>query len=53
MDLCFLSSAGFVRQVHLPEPLTVDEELLMRIFYEQKIQEVCGAFKFPHKIQVC
>ncbi|KAH9288483.1 hypothetical protein KI387_032600 [Taxus chinensis] len=42
---------GFVRQVHLPEPLTVDEELLMRIFYEQKIQEVCGAFKFPHKIQ--
>lgn len=24
----------------------------MRIFYEQKIQEVCQAFKFPHKIQV-
>ncbi|XP_057862481.1 cyclin-H1-1 isoform X2 [Cryptomeria japonica] len=42
---------GFVRQAHLPEPLTVDEELLLRIFYEQKIQEVCGAFKFPHKIQ--
>eukprot|EP00252_Welwitschia_mirabilis_P005313 TRINITY_DN15818_c0_g1_i1.p1 TRINITY_DN15818_c0_g1~~TRINITY_DN15818_c0_g1_i1.p1 ORF type:complete len:333 (+),score=72.01 TRINITY_DN15818_c0_g1_i1:456-1454(+) len=33
------------------EPLSVDEELLMRRFYEQKIQEVCGAFKFPHKIQ--
>lgn len=36
---------------HLLEPLTVDEELLMQRFYEQKIQEVCGAFKFPHKIQ--
>lgn len=24
----------------------------MRVFYEQKIQEVCGAFRFPHKIQV-
>eukprot|EP01018_Ginkgo_biloba_P008187 Gb_28462 [translate_table: standard] len=23
----------------------------MRVFYEQKIQEVCGAFRFPHKIQ--
>lgn len=23
----------------------------MRVFYEQKIQEVCGAFQFPHKIQ--
>nr|AAU93531.1 cyclin H-1 [Zea mays] len=22
-----------------------------RVFYEQKIQEVCAAFKFPHKIQ--
>lgn len=36
---------------HILEPLTVDEELLMLRFYEQKIQEVCGAFKFPHKIQ--
>jgi hypothetical protein len=25
----------------------------MRIFYEQKIQEVCKAFQFPNKIQVC
>ncbi|RZC89810.1 hypothetical protein C5167_035805 [Papaver somniferum] len=23
----------------------------MRVFYEHKIQEVCGAFGFPHKIQ--
>lgn len=25
---------------------------MTRVFYEQKIQEVCAAFKFPHKIQV-
>lgn len=24
----------------------------MRVFYEEKIQEVCRAFRFPHKIQV-
>ncbi|XP_031490128.1 cyclin-H1-1 isoform X2 [Nymphaea colorata] len=36
---------------NLPDPLTVEEEQLIRIFYEQKIQEVCGAFGFPHKIQ--
>ncbi|KAL4178949.1 hypothetical protein AMTRI_Chr13g84760 [Amborella trichopoda] len=35
----------------IPEPLNPNEEKLMRIFYEQKIQEVCGAFGFPHKIQ--
>ncbi|KAK9121332.1 hypothetical protein Syun_018949 [Stephania yunnanensis] len=23
----------------------------MRVFYEQKIQEICGTFGFPHKIQ--
>ncbi|EHA8587605.1 Cyclin-H1-1 [Cocos nucifera] len=34
-----------------PKPLNCDEEQLMRVFYEQKIQEVCAAFKFPHKIQ--
>ncbi|XP_006651796.1 cyclin-H1-1 isoform X1 [Oryza brachyantha] len=33
------------------KPLSCEEERLMRIFYEQKIQEVCAAFKFPHKIQ--
>ncbi|KAI0516140.1 hypothetical protein KFK09_008812 [Dendrobium nobile] len=33
------------------KPLNCEEEQLMRVFYEQKIQEVCGAFKFPHKIQ--
>ncbi|PKA61342.1 Cyclin-H1-1 [Apostasia shenzhenica] len=36
---------------HPPKPLSCEEEQLMRVFYEQKIQEVCGAFKFPHKIQ--
>ncbi|KAF8394539.1 hypothetical protein HHK36_020750 [Tetracentron sinense] len=35
----------------LPKPLNIEEEQLMRVFYEQKIQEVCGAFGFPHKIQ--
>lgn len=35
----------------LPEPLSVDEELLILRFYEQKIQQVCAAFSFPHKIQ--
>ncbi|OAY63683.1 cyclin-H1-1 [Ananas comosus] len=33
------------------KPLNCEEEHLMRVFYEQKIQEVCAAFKFPHKIQ--
>ncbi|XP_044959013.1 cyclin-H1-1-like isoform X2 [Hordeum vulgare subsp. vulgare] len=33
------------------KPLSCKEEQVMRIFYEQKIQEVCRAFKFPHKIQ--
>lgn len=36
----------------LPKPLNTEEEQLMRVFYEQKIQEVCAAFGFPHKIQV-
>ncbi|CAN6470062.1 unnamed protein product [Victoria cruziana] len=36
---------------NLPDPLTIEDEQLIRIFYEQKIQEVCGAFVFPHKIQ--
>lgn len=33
------------------KPLSVEEELVLRVFYEYKIQVVCGAFKFPHKIQ--
>ncbi|KAH9571625.1 hypothetical protein CY35_02G103900 [Sphagnum magellanicum] len=38
-------------QGSLPEPLTVAEELLVRRFYEQKIQQVSAAFSFPYKIQ--
>lgn len=34
------------------KPLSVDEERFMRAFYEAKVQEVCSAFAFPHKIQV-
>ncbi|CAN8265330.1 unnamed protein product [Cochlearia groenlandica] len=33
------------------KPLSVDEERFMRAFYESKVQEVCSAFEFPHKIQ--
>ncbi|KAG7603665.1 Cyclin-H1-1 [Arabidopsis thaliana] len=33
------------------KPLSVDEERFMRAFYEAKVQEVCSAFAFPHKIQ--
>ncbi|KAJ0905786.1 putative cyclin [Helianthus annuus] len=33
------------------KPLKIDEEQLLRAFYEFKIQDVCDAFKFPRKIQ--
>ncbi|XP_021772921.1 cyclin-H1-1-like isoform X3 [Chenopodium quinoa] len=33
------------------KPLSVEEEKMFHVYYETKIQEVCGAFKFPHKIQ--
>ncbi|XP_010546709.1 PREDICTED: cyclin-H1-1 isoform X2 [Tarenaya hassleriana] len=33
------------------KPLSVEEEQFMRAFYEAKLQEVCSAFCFPHKIQ--
>ncbi|XP_024544833.1 cyclin-H1-1 isoform X1 [Selaginella moellendorffii] len=35
----------------LPEPLKIEEELFIRRYYEHKIQQVCGAFSFPNKIQ--
>eukprot|EP00850_Spirogloea_muscicola_P011220 SM000069S20657 [mRNA] locus=s69:72308:75543:+ [translate_table: standard] len=35
----------------LPEALTVEEEVLILRYYEHKIQQVCGAFNFPNKIQ--
>ncbi|TMW86232.1 hypothetical protein EJD97_021746 [Solanum chilense] len=34
-----------------PKPLKVEEEQLLKAFYEFKIQDVCDAFKFPRKIQ--
>ncbi|VFQ63066.1 unnamed protein product [Cuscuta campestris] len=34
-----------------PKALKVEEEQLLRAFYESKIQDVCDAFKFPCKIQ--
>ncbi|KAH7574590.1 hypothetical protein JRO89_XS03G0317500 [Xanthoceras sorbifolium] len=33
------------------KPLTIEEEQSMRVFYENKLREVCSAFYFPHKIQ--
>ncbi|XP_059655236.1 cyclin-H1-1-like [Cornus florida] len=33
------------------KPLKIEEEQLLRAFYESKIQDACNAFGFPHKIQ--
>lgn len=50
-SLSYPHPKGNVDRHSLPKPLNCEEEQLMRVFYEQKIQEVCGAFRFPHKIQ--
>ncbi|GAV88742.1 Cyclin_N domain-containing protein [Cephalotus follicularis] len=34
-----------------PKPLNTEEEQFMRVYYENKLREVCCAFYFPHKIQ--
>ncbi|OMO68793.1 hypothetical protein CCACVL1_19830 [Corchorus capsularis] len=34
-----------------PKPLNIEEEQSMRVFYENKLREVCSAFYFPNKIQ--
>lgn len=34
-----------------PKTLSIEEEQFMRVFYENKLQEVCNNFHFPHKIQ--
>jgi hypothetical protein len=49
-----INLGGFYGAGHgsLPEPLTLAEELVIRRFYEQKIQQVSAAFSFPNKIQV-
>ncbi|EXC20624.1 hypothetical protein L484_027180 [Morus notabilis] len=33
------------------KPLNLEEEQFIRVFYENKLQEVCNNFHFPHKIQ--
>ncbi|XP_027934215.1 cyclin-H1-1 [Vigna unguiculata] len=33
------------------KPLSIEEEQCIRVFYENKLQEVCKNFRFPHKIQ--
>jgi hypothetical protein len=40
------------RKGPLPEHLSIEEELLVRRYYENKIQQVCAAFRLPNKIQV-
>ncbi|CAO2832734.1 unnamed protein product [Amaranthus hypochondriacus] len=44
------SDSNGIKQSRL-KPLKIEEEKALHIYYENKIQEVCGAFKFPHKIQ--
>ncbi|KAH0978108.1 hypothetical protein GBA52_027827 [Prunus armeniaca] len=34
-----------------PKPVSIEEEQFMRVFYENKLQEVCKNFHFPHKVQ--
>ncbi|KAM1272494.1 hypothetical protein TB2_032888 [Malus domestica] len=34
-----------------PKPISIEEEQFMRVFYENKVQEVCTNFHFPHKVQ--
>jgi len=34
------------------KPLSIEEEQSIKVFYENKLQEVCNNFHFPHKIQV-
>ncbi|TQE05117.1 hypothetical protein C1H46_009269 [Malus baccata] len=34
-----------------PKPISIEEEQFMRVFYENKLQEVCTNFHFPHKVQ--
>lgn len=48
----FVCVSGNGRRGPLPQHLSVQEELLLRRFYEKKIQQVCAAFMFPNKIQV-
>ncbi|PNY11859.1 cyclin-h1-1-like protein [Trifolium pratense] len=33
------------------KPLSIEEEQCIKVFYENKLQEVCNNFHFPHKIQ--
>ncbi|CAN6581939.1 unnamed protein product [Malus baccata var. baccata] len=34
-----------------PKPISIEEDQFMRVFYENKLQEVCTNFRFPHKVQ--
>ena len=49
MSSCSLCSAD---KHSRPKALKIEEEQLLRAFYEFKIQDVCDALTLPHKIQV-
>jgi cyclin H len=44
-------STGEPLQTDGPEPLTDEEETLLRRYYEAKILKVCAAFSLPSKVQ--
>ena len=45
------ASTGEPLQTDGPEPLTDEEETLLRRYYEAKILKVCAAFSLPSKVQ--
>jgi cyclin H len=42
---------GTKKRTALPEPLTVDDESLMRVYYENLLLEVCKVLQLPHTIK--
>ena len=53
MALLFLFFLSLNTADSRPKPINIEEEQFMRVFYENKLQEVCTNFHFPHKVQVC
>jgi hypothetical protein len=48
----FVVCSGTKKRTALPEPLTVDDESLMRVYYENLLLEVCKVLQLPHTIKV-
>jgi hypothetical protein len=49
---CLAVADGSGATSSVPAVLTAEEEAVLRRHYEGKLQPVCKAFSFPHKIQV-